>query len=682
VRTSCVAIAVAVAFPFSSGALAQSSTSGIEAPTRNLGVVTVTGVRPTSLPTQIPTTMEGVTRDEIEQTINATDSEDALKYFPSLLVRKRYIGDYNHAVLSSRASGTGNSARSAVYADGILLSNYLGNGATYTPRWGLVAPEEIERVDVMYGPFSAAYPGNSVGAVVDYITRMPTRLEAHAKATYFTQPSFDLYNTSDSYSGHQLSASVGDRVGDFSWWAHVSRTDSHGQPLTFATKTVGSGTVGSTGTPVTGAVLDQDRSRNPWYVLGTATEYTTVQDQAKVKLAYDFSRTLRASYTLGWWHNTSQGRPTTYLRDAAGNPVYSGVVNIDGRSYTLGATSFNTSNEDLTHLMHGLSLKSHTRGEWDWEIAASLYDYQQDTLRAATAALPGALSGGAGRIVNMKGTGWNTLAFKGTWRPQGVQGAHVVDFGLQRDSYQLRSIENATANWINGSAGARNQAFNGDAQLLGLWAQDTWKISPRWKAVLGARVERWSARNGQTANATTTVDHGSRDESLCLAQGRHRLPGQRPLGAQGLHGPRGAHAHGERAVPGRHQRQRHLDQQRSQLAARKIMDHRVDGRARPGQWLAAPHRLLREHERRAVLANQRDRHAQRQQRAERGQDPHTRAGGGLPGGRCARARAGAGQQLDLDGFQDHPERQVPGQRGQMAAAHPRVAGHRSGDMAT
>ena len=72
--------------------------------------------------------MESVTREQIERTINATDSEDALKYLPSLLVRKRYIGDYNHAILSSRASGTGNSARSAVYADGILLSNYLGNG--------------------------------------------------------------------------------------------------------------------------------------------------------------------------------------------------------------------------------------------------------------------------------------------------------------------------------------------------------------------------------------------------------------------------------------------------------------------------------------------------------------------------------------------------------------------------
>ena len=117
-------------------------------------------------------------------------------------MRKRYIGDYNHAILSSRASGTGNSARSAVYADGILLSNYLGNGVgglSFPPRWGLVTPEEIDRVDVMYGPFSAAYPGNSVGAVVDYVTRMPTRLEAHAAVGYVVQP-FELYGTARDLS--------------------------------------------------------------------------------------------------------------------------------------------------------------------------------------------------------------------------------------------------------------------------------------------------------------------------------------------------------------------------------------------------------------------------------------------------------------------------------------------------
>ena len=124
--------------------LAQTSTDITDLPerSRTLGVVTVNGGQPSSLPTQIPTTIEGITREEIETRINATDSEDALKYLPSLLVRKRYIGDYNHAILSTRASGTGNSARSAVYADGILLSNFLGNGiangSNYAPRWGLV----------------------------------------------------------------------------------------------------------------------------------------------------------------------------------------------------------------------------------------------------------------------------------------------------------------------------------------------------------------------------------------------------------------------------------------------------------------------------------------------------------------------------------------------------------------
>ena len=77
-------------------------------PTKSLGVVTISthGGQPTSLPTQIPTTVEGISKEQIEQSINAMDSEDALRYLPSLLVRKRYIADYNHAVLSSRASGT------------------------------------------------------------------------------------------------------------------------------------------------------------------------------------------------------------------------------------------------------------------------------------------------------------------------------------------------------------------------------------------------------------------------------------------------------------------------------------------------------------------------------------------------------------------------------------------------
>lgn len=525
-RKSRLAVAFAMAFPIIPVAHAQPVATGSavalaapDIPVKELGVVTITGGPPTSLPTQIPTTMEGVTREQMERTTNATDSEDALKYLPSLLVRKRYIGDYNHAILSSRASGTGNSARSAVYADGILLSNFLGNGVgglSFPPRWGLVTPEEIERVDVMYGPFSAAYPGNSVGAVVDYVTRMPSKFEAHAQAGYVVQP-FDLYNTHETYRAWQTSASVGNKSGDLAWWFNFSHTDSESQPLTFATRLVNSGTPSAAGTPVTGAVLDKDKSNNPWYVLGTGTQYHTQQDHIKAKFSYDITPTLRAAYTFGAWQNTAEGRSVSYLQNSAGQPVYSGGININGLGYTggqaLSGGDFALTKESLTHSMHGLSLKTHTKGTWDWEAAASLYDYAKDLKRQNGGAntLAGAGSGGVGTIADGSGTGWNNMALRGTWRPEGTGAGHIVDFGFQQDSYKLSYLTSTIAgNWIADPAGAVTNNVDGKTQLRSIYAQDTWAFAPRWKTVLGARAEQWTATGGftQIPGATPPLNTG------------------------------------------------------------------------------------------------------------------------------------------------------------------------------
>jgi len=519
-----LSLALGAAFPWLAGpafaqgaAAAEAAADNTPERTKSLGVVTVTGGQPTSLPTQIPTTIEGVTREEIETRINATDSEDALKYLPSLLVRKRYIGDYNHAILSTRASGTGNSARSAVYADGILLSNYLGNGiangTNFAPRWGLVTPEEIERVDVMYGPFSAAYPGNSAGAVVDYVTRMPTQLEAHVKVGYSSQPN-NLYSTRQTFNSWQTSASLGSRSGDWSWWIDINRTDSEGQPLTFTTATLASGTPGRAGTPVYGALGGLNTTNTPWYILGTGTQYHTLQDHAKLKLAYDFSPTVRATYTLGWWQNTANGQSASYLTNAQGQPVYSGPVNINGRSFNLAPTAFPLTADSATHYMHGLSVKSNTQGVFDWELAASLYDYSKDTQRAPTTALPLAAYGGAGTLQDQGGTGWNTLAAKGTWRPQGAGGTHIVDFGVGRDAYKLGIVKtNVLGNWQDGAAFTPVSNVGGRTETYSAWAQDAWSFAPKWKAVLGLRYEHWEAKDGFTATAATAQSYASRSES-------------------------------------------------------------------------------------------------------------------------------------------------------------------------
>jgi iron complex outermembrane receptor protein len=489
---------------FAASAAAQSGE-----PVRQLGTVTVNSPQPTSLPAQIPTTIEGTTRQEIDRTVNATDSQDALKYFPSLLVRKRYIGDYDHAVLATRASGTGNSARSLVYADGILLSNLLGNGASFTPRWGLVTPEEIERVDVLYGPFSAAYPGNSVGAVVDYVTRMPKQFEATAAVGVSSQH-FRAYGTDARYTTKQATASMGSRTGDFSWFVNLSRLDSEGQPLVFASRLVSQGVTGTAGTAASGAVPGVNPRNQDWLLLGATNQIDTVQDHAKVKLAYDIAPGLRASYTFGLWQNDAARNAQSYLQNASGAPVFAGSINVNGRQYTLLPTDISIATGDLQHRVHGLSLKSNRKGIFDWEVAASKYDYAKDIVRAPTIALPDAASGGAGRVTDQNGTGWNTFALKGVWRPT-VQ--HTVDLGVARDAFKLRTLVSNTSDWLSGAAQSRFSAFAGDTQLQSLYAQDTWSIAPTWKATLGGRYEQWRAENGSISNATSTQFLGTRKES-------------------------------------------------------------------------------------------------------------------------------------------------------------------------
>ena len=501
-------LSFAVVLMVSGVAMAQQAV-----PAKELGVVLVTSGQPSSLPTQIPTTMESVTALQLSETLNATDSEDALKYLPSLSVRKRYIGDYNHAVLASRASGANNPARSAVYVDGMLLSNYLGNSATYAPRWGLVTPEEIERVDVMYGPFSAAYPGNSVGAVVDYVTRMPQAFEAHMKVSAFNQR-FDAYNTDSHFGGAQASASLGSQVGDWSYWVNLNRLDSSGQPMMFLRDTNQRTGVVAGSTRVNGVASAVSTTGTALDVLGTTTQYRTVQDHAKLKLAYDLSATVRASYTLGYWQNRSDGNPSSYVTNAStGATVYTGTVNNGVNTYVMPA--FTASQESLTHVMHGLSLKTHTQDVFDWEVNASLYDYQTDVNRVSGTKSGDTTYASAGKITDQNGSGWHNLAVKGTWRPDGLKGPHLLDFGYQQDNYTLQTItQNTVIHWDTAAPTTLASQAGGRTQMHSLYVQDAWRFAPRWKTVWGLRAEDWTARHGYVATTSTNTNaYASRHET-------------------------------------------------------------------------------------------------------------------------------------------------------------------------
>lgn len=502
-HVSTAAICLAAGLSYAPFCTAQTSGDAVELPE-----MTVRETPSLAERNALPGTTESMTGEQVRESINLINAEDALKYFPGLAVRKRNAGD-QFAPLATRTSGLGQSARSLIYADGILLSSLVGNNnSNATPRWSMVSPAEIERVEVIYGPFAAAYAGNSMGAVVEYVTRMPTAFEGTADVVSSKQH-FGLYGTRDDYTAGQLSFSLGNRSDALSWRVSGSHLQSATQPVNLITLPRPA-TPGGAGTPVSGAYADYNRTGAPIEVIGAGGLERKSLEHLKFRLAYDVTPEWLAAYTLGWFQNDVEARVQTYLRDAAGNPVYAGNVNISGYNYNIGAASFSSTSGRYQwaqeHVSHSASMKSSTQGRWDWEFVASWFEYLQDQLRHAATTLPGAESGGAGTMTDMGNTGWQTTDLKGYWRPNGMSGPHQVSFGFHQDAYRLSNMTYSLASWFSSTPAAVTAEARGRTRTRAVWAQDAWRIGPFHRLTVGGRAEQWEASDGRNYSAAPASD--------------------------------------------------------------------------------------------------------------------------------------------------------------------------------
>lgn len=465
----------------------------------------------------LPNTVASITRKQIDETINVIDTEDVVKYLPSLFVRKRNNGD-TQAVLQTRTWGVSSSARSLVYADDLLLTALIGNDNSIgAPRWGLVAPEEIERVDMLYGPFSAQYPGNSMGGVLQITTRMPDKLEVTAKQSVSLQD-FSLYGTSKLFHTEVTSASVGDKIGDFSWFLTGNYAHGTTQPLTYVTSS------SLYGWP--GAYFSNTKSGGPATVLGSSGNLENDQVNAKLKLAYDFSPTIRATYTLGFWSNDGTSIPQSYV---SGGLQAFGATSGTGSIGSAAMQSFGSGYYRVQEKMltNALAVKSNTGGPFDFEISASHFTYLQSDQRSPYTAAPVGYSS-TGKDVRYNGTYWTLLDLKGILRPDGVLAGHDISFGLHGDQFHLNNPTWLTTNWTSGMASSYGVAASigqGTTRTQALWAQDAWRISKEFKFTVGGRWEHWVASDGYNQSLGSINANGFGSTATALSM----LPTYQPV---------------------------------------------------------------------------------------------------------------------------------------------------------
>lgn len=413
-------------------------------------------------------------------------------------MRERSIGDPN-GIIASRTIGAISSAQSMLYMDGILLSNLLGNSYSYPPRWGMVSPEEIQNISMMYGPFSSIYAGNSLGGVINIQTRMPDKFESHASAQVFHQ-NFKLYGTDQTSIGNHQTASFGNKINDLSFWFGVDRLDNRGQPLDFSVLSRSTTSTNGSYTSVTGAYEDISEKNANRVVFGATNITDSTQTNIKFKATYNLANQTKLNYTIGIWDLDSKTDVQSYIKDSNGNPIYYGSVNFNDKAYTTVA-AMNPAKAEALHIMQALDFKSDTKGFYDWQLTLSNYNYSKDLSNGANlTSQVNPYAQRVGKLTDQNGTGWTIFDARATLRPKD----HSIDIGYHIDGYQLRSTINSTADWTVNQKGSLLTASNGNTQTQAIYIQDKWQISPLWSLTLGGREEYWKAYEGSNYSSAST----------------------------------------------------------------------------------------------------------------------------------------------------------------------------------
>ena len=422
--------------------------------------------------------------------INVATTEDVVKYEPSMVIRRRFIGDSN-GVVGIRGSNMFQTSRSMVFADGVPLHYFLQSRWNGAPRWTMVSASEIAQVNVLYGPFSAEYSGNSMGGVVEIETAIPQQEEFHFDSSYFSQD-FDDYGFDDSVSGYKSFASYGNKIGETSFYFSVNRLGNESQPQTFR---YGGKSSAANPIVVTGAITEADeRSRTRRWFMDTGV-IDTLTNNYKFKLGHDFgnwSALLNIAYED---RNSVADSANTYLRDSAGNPIYRGDVIQDGVQFNVPSHRFATSDLERRSLSTGLRVRGQLSESIELEANISQFSVRRDESRKSRAHPNDSLHTLIGQIADFDDTGWDTAELKVYFDDLGVDRLGLVT-GIRRESYEMNFDVYGSNNYVAGTKDFFTSRSGGETEILAAFAQFNYQINDQWDTSFGIRLEDFESSNG------------------------------------------------------------------------------------------------------------------------------------------------------------------------------------------
>lgn len=436
--------------------------------------------------------------------INAATTEDLVKYEPSLVIRRRFIGDSN-GTLGLRGSNMFQTSRSMVFADGVPLHYLLQSRWNGAPRWTLVSADEIAQVEVVYGPFSAEYSGNAMGGVVLIETAIPQQREVHLDISGFSQQ-FDDYGFDDNVRGYKAFASFGDKVGNLSYYLSLNHLENDSQPQTFRGAAPAASVAVDSVAGAQPGVDARDR-RQIWY--GDTGVVATSTDNLKFKVGYDFGN-WQALLNVALEDRTSDtDSANSYVRGLSGETLWSGSGLVqDGQTFSFTSQGLNERFLERQSLSLGLRVKGDLTERTRLELNVSQFDILKDETRSSRLNPndPGYTS--EGRIDAYDDSGWQTAEIKLTQDGFLFNDLELIA-GLRHEDYELNLNAYVSPDYLAGIKGETDARFGGKTAIDALFLQANWALSEQWDIAFGIRHERFRSSEGYYSDdnvLTSTLD--------------------------------------------------------------------------------------------------------------------------------------------------------------------------------
>ena len=362
--------------------------------------------------------------------------------------------------------GLPGSQRTLMMLDGFTLNDPYSGGQRDLLG---IAPEDVERIEVIRGPFSSLYGGYAMGGVVNVITKMPEERKISFKPGYGS----DISREEGLENLRRVYFSYGDKFFDklSTYISYGYRaTDGYTTDYNVTSKTPPEGiTGGSPTTSSTGA------SR---YLIGDKGDREWWDDSLSVKGKYEFTDVTNLSLSFTKTRNEYKYDDVqTYLYDSDGQEVWS-YGTVTEKSFLAGEYGREGINSSATleTKISSLQVKL-TAGILDW-------DKSWNTVAGSDATS----SGGSGTISDCPLTAYNSdLQFT-----LPLFERHILTFGGTGRQSEVENTTKALTDWRNKDS-TTNLTYQAEGKSKGfsVFVQDEIMILDNLTVYIGVREDWW-----------------------------------------------------------------------------------------------------------------------------------------------------------------------------------------------